>query len=185
MRMRKSKLDKIKYTAYVATSIDGRISKGSLSSVDWTSKEDWNFFQKALTEMDAVVVGHNTFRVSENRLKWRNTIVLTSKVDHLKTKGTVTFFNPEKSSLRKFLETKGYKKIAILGGGKIYDFCLNHKMIDELFVTIEPYVFTTGVPMFSGSKFRKNKFILQSIKKLNKRGTILLHYKNANQSNQN
>ena len=53
-------------------------------------------------------------------------------------------------------------------------------MFNEFFVTIEPYVFTTGVPMFSGDKFQKYKFSLQMIKRLNKRGTILLKYKNAN-----
>ena len=53
-------------------------------------------------------------------------------------------------------------------------------MLDEFFVTIEPYVFTTGVPMFSGNKFREYKFSLQMVKRLNKKGTILLKYKNEN-----
>ncbi|KKQ04189.1 MAG: Dihydrofolate reductase [Parcubacteria group bacterium GW2011_GWB1_36_5] len=180
MGMQKKKLAKVKYTAYIGASIDGRISKDSLSSVDWTSKEDWNFFQKSLSKIDAVIVGHNTFKVSENRLKWRNTIVLTSKISHLKVEGTVTFFNPKKSNLKRFLQNKGYKKVAILGGGKVYDFCLRNKMTDKLFVTIEPYVFTTGVPMFSGNKFKKYGFILESVKRLNKKGTVLLKYKYGN-----
>jgi len=53
-------------------------------------------------------------------------------------------------------------------------------MLDELFVTVEPYVFTAGVSMFSGGEFKKYKFILQSIKKLNKKGTLLIKYKYAN-----
>jgi len=171
---------KIKYTAYVAVSIDGRIAKNSQSGTDWTSKEDWNFFQKSLKKFDAVVVGHNTYNVSKHRLKKRHTIVLTSKATKLKSFGSVIFFNPEKSNLKNFLKSKNYKKVAILGGGKVYDFCLRNKMLDELFVTIEPYVFTAGVPMFSGAKFKKYKFILQAVKKLNKNGTILLHYKNGN-----
>jgi dihydrofolate reductase len=92
----------------------------------------------------------------------------------------VVFLNPEKSNLRKFLVSKNYKKVAILGGGKVYDFCLKHEMIDELFVTIEPYVFRNGVSMFAGKEFMKHKFFLESTKRLNKNGTLLLKYKNAN-----
>ena len=51
---------KVKYTAFVATSIDGRIAKNNHSGIDWTSKEDWNFLQKSLTKIDAVIVGYNT-----------------------------------------------------------------------------------------------------------------------------
>lgn len=170
----------VSYVAYVAVSIDGRIAESSQSGTNWTSKEDWNFFQKSLTKFDAVVVGHNTYKVSKNRLKKRNAIVLTSKVSEPKTEGQTTFLNPRKSNLQKFLENKNYKKVAILGGAKVYDFCLRHKMLHELFVTIEPYVFTAGVPMFMGKEFKKYKFILESVKKLNKKGTLLLKYKNAN-----
>ena len=173
----------IKYIAYVATSIDGRIAKNVISGADWTSKEDWNFFQKSLTKMDAVIVGHNTYKVSENRLRWRNAIVLTSKINKPTMQDQIVFFNPEKSNLKKFLQSRGYKKVAILGGAKVYNFCLLNKMLDEFFVTIEPYVFTTGVPMFTGGKFQKYKFSLVGIKRLNEKGTLLLKYKYGNQNN--
>ena len=171
---------KVTYIAYIASSIDGRISKSSQSNVGWTSKEDWNFFQKSLVKMDAVIVGRNTYKITADRLRRRNTIVLTSKINRAKIKDKVIFFNPEKSNLKKFLSSKGYKKVAILGGPKVYNFCLANKMLDELFVTIEPYIFTNGIPMFSSNTFKKYKFSFQSIKKLNKKGTILLHYKYGN-----
>ncbi len=183
---RKRKLShKILYVAYVATSIDGKIAKSGHSGTDWTSKEDWNFFQKSLSQMDAVIVGHNTYNIAKDRLKWRNTIVLTSKVDTPKQSGKIVFFNPEKLNLKKFLQNKNYKKVAVLGGSRVYDFCLCNKMLDKLYMTIEPYVFTSGVSMFLGNKFKKYKFSLQSVKKLNKKGTILLQYKNANSSHKN
>ncbi|HEV7424638.1 MAG TPA: dihydrofolate reductase [Candidatus Paceibacterota bacterium] len=169
-----------KFTAFVASSIDGRIAKDGQSGTDWTSKEDWNFFQKSLAKMDPVIVGHNTYLIAEKKLKKRNTIVFTSKVDTIKLIGSVFFLNPEGYDVKKFLRSKNYKKVGIIGGPQVYNFCLSKQMLDELFVTIEPYIFTTGVPMFSGSVFKKYKFILQSVKKLNKKGTLLLKYKNAN-----
>ena len=171
---------RIRYSAYVAASIDGRIAQNNLSGTDWTSKEDWNFFKKSLSKADAVIAGHNTYKVAEESLQKRNTIVLTSKLKHLKTIGTVTFFNPKKSSLNKFLQSKNYKNVGVVGGPKVYNFCLENKMLDDLFVTIEPYIFSKGVPMFSSDRFKKNRLYLHSIKRLNMGGTLLLHYKNGN-----
>ena len=170
---------KTRYIAYTASSIDGRIAKSNRSGTDWTSKEDWDFFQKSLQKVDAVVVGRNTYEVAKSYLKRRAVvIVLTSEVNKPKMQAKKIFFNPEKYNLKKFLQSKNYKKVAILGGAKVYNFCLENKMLDELFMTIEPYVFTAGIPMFSGNVFKKYKFSLQSVKKLNKKGTLLLKYKN-------
>lgn len=177
MNQQRKLSNKVNYVAYVATSIDGRIAENSKSGADWTSVEDWNFFQKSLNKFDAVIAGRNTYNVAKDSLRKRNTIILTSKVSLPKALGSVTFFNPQKFSLKKFIISKKYKNVAIVGGPKVYNFCLKNKMLDELFVTIEPYVFTTGVPMFAGDKFKKHKFILQSVKRLNKKGAILLKYK--------
>ena len=171
------KTNKTIYVAYVAGSIDGRIARDSRSKLDWTSKEDWNFFQNSLKKFDAVVVGRNTFEVFENRLKRRKTIVFTSKAGEPKREGSIIFFNPKKSDFKEFIKSQNYRKIAVLGGPKIYNFFLERGMLDELYVTIEPYVFTAGVPMFSGVKFKKYGFSLKWVKKLNPRGTVLLKYK--------
>lgn len=170
---------KIKFTAYIATSIDGRIAKNRHSlSTDWTSVEDWKFFQKSLAKHDVVVVGNNTYKVAEKYLKKRNTIVFTSKVSKTVVVGSVVFFNPKYSDILDYFNILEYKNVAILGGSKVYNFFLRYKMLNELYITIEPYIFNSGVAMFSG-KFKKFSFLLQSVKKINKKGTLLLKYKYA------
>ncbi len=171
---------KIKFTAYIATSIDGRIAKSKRSfSADWTSSEDWKFFQNSLARHDVVVVGHNTYKIAKNNLQKRNTIVFISKIIKPKTIGSATFLNPKLLNILDYFNSMKYKNIAILGGPRVYNFFLEHKMLNELYVTIEPYIFSNGVPMFSG-KFKKTKLFLQSVKKMNKNGTLLLKYKYAN-----
>ena len=171
---------KTKFVAFAAASIDGRIAQSSKSGTDWTSKDDWRFFQTSLATMDAVIAGRSTYEVAKTKLVKRNTIVLTSKVRKIRIAGTVPFLNPKNASLKKFLQSKKYKKVGIIGGSKTYDYCLRNDLLDELFLTIEPYVFTSGVPLFAGPNFKKHRFALVSVRKLNKGGTLLLQYKNAN-----
>ena len=180
MAMAKNKGRKIKYIAFAASSIYGRIAQNSKSGTDWTSPEDWRFFQAALRGMDAVIAGRHTYEVAKKKLNKRNTIVLTSKVRNIRISGSVAFLNPKSCDLKEFLQSKKYKKVGIVGGAKVYDYCLRHGLMDELFLTIEPYVFTKGVPLFAGSEFKKHRFKLMLAKKLNKQGTILLQYRNAN-----
>lgn len=170
-------MQKIKYTAFIVSSIDGRISKDRRGVVDWASDEDWNFLQSSLAKMDAVIVGSNTYKVSKERLEKRNTIVLTSKVKKVRSVGSITFCNPQHVDIGSFITEKGYTKVAILGGPKVYDFFLESELLDELFVTIEPVIFTAGIPMVTGKKFKKHNFTLVAVKKLNKKGSLLLKYK--------
>ena len=164
---------KPRYIAFVAVSIDGRISLSSNHPPEWTSKEDWEFFQKSLSRIEAVVVGRNTYQSVAERLRKRNTFVLSSRPKTLTRRGTVTFVNPAKVHLPKLLER--YKSVAILGGGTVYRFMLEKKLLDEIFVTVEPLIFGRGKEMFVGGT-RITRVNLLSVKRLNRTGTLLLHY---------
>ncbi len=165
-----------KYTAFIAASIDGRISKNSHAKIDWTSKEDWSFLQKSLKSFDAVVVGRNTYELAKKNLEKRNTFIFTNK--NLKSYGSVHFLQPKNSNLSKIFAS--YSKVAILGGTQVYNYFLEKAMLDELYLTIEPIVVLDGVPMFSGKKWQQYNFKLSQIKKINNKGTILLKYIYAN-----
>ena len=180
MKQKQKPSHKIHFVAFIVASIDGRISKNKESKVkNWTSLEDWKFFQDSLVKYNVVIVGYNTYKIAETNLKKRNTIVFTSRVVKPKIIGSVVFLNPKYSNILDFLKSTKRKNVAILGGPKVYNFFLEHKMLDELYVTIEPYIFSDGGPMFSG-KFREVRLSLQSVKKINKKGTLLLKYKYAN-----
>lgn len=174
MLKKKSQQHKAKYTAYVACSIDGRISLSSNTLPTFTSKEDWEFFQKALSKADAVISGHNTYKVAKERLDKRNTFVLTSKVKTIIEKGNVKFINPKYVDLKKLFSK--YKSVAIVGGAHVYQSMLSLGLIDEIYVTIEPVILGRGKEMFIDGKKNTNLKLI-STKKLNKKGTMLLRYK--------
>ncbi|MBI1839190.1 MAG: dihydrofolate reductase, partial [Candidatus Colwellbacteria bacterium] len=141
---------------------------------NWTSKEDWKFFQDALLRVDAVVVGRNTYQSAANKLRKRNTFVLSSRPKTVRRRGLVTFVNPANVNLAQFF--RQYKTVAVLGGGAVYRFMLENHLLDEIYVTIEPLIFGRGKEMFIGGT-RTTRLLLLSAKRLNRIGTLLLHYK--------
>lgn len=130
-------------------------------------------FPKSLSRIDAVVAGRNTYESVAGRLRKRNTFVLSSRPKTFTRRGTVVFVNPAKVYLPKLLE--GYKSVGVLGGGAVYQFMLENKLLDEIFVTIEPLIFGRGREMFAGGT-RTTRVRLLSVKRLNRTGTLLLHY---------
>lgn len=163
-----------RYIAYVAASVDGRISLSSKTLPRWTSKEDRQFFQRSLLRIDAVVVGRNTYQAAADHLRKRNTFVLSSRLKTVKRRGTVTFVNPARVNLAKLLQ--GYKSVAVLGGGAVYRFMLESGFLDEICVTVEPLIFGRGKEMFVGG-VRTTRVKLLSVRQLNRTGTLLLHYR--------
>lgn len=166
---------KLKFTAYVVSSIDGKIAEEG-KGLDWSSPEDKKHYHKKISKKEVVIVGNDTYVRAKSKNKWKKIIVLTESVDNLKNIDEKTIFlNPNNVNLINFIKEEGYRDVGIVGGGKTYAYCIKMNLLDEIYVTFEPYIFTHGVSMFSGDKFFKYTFELKSIKKLNK-NTVLLHY---------
>ena len=162
-----------RFVAYVATSIDGRISRAFKKLPDWTSPEDKTFLSKSLAKADALIVGRNTYSAASKSLRKRKTFVLTSRVQNAVRRGLVTFINPANVAIKEQLTD--FKTVAILGGGSAYCYMLENGLLDELFVTIEPLVFGNGQPMFAGGT-KATRLSLESVRRLNGQGTLLIHY---------
>ncbi len=164
---------KTRFLAFAAASIDGKISLTTKHPPDWTSSEDWRLLQRSLANVDAVVAGRNTYLAVRDRLRRRQTYVLTSRIRRMQRRGTVTFLNPQFTNLATVL--RPYRTVAIVGGGMTYQTMLDLGLFDELYLTVEPLVFGHGRDMFQGGH-AATRWRLRSLRRLNRRGTILLHY---------
>src|SRR3989344_230321 len=167
---------KATYIAIAAITIDGKIAKGPKHFSDWTSPEDKKFMRALLNKCDVVIVGNNTYKTAIKPLSKKNCIVLSRSENQTNQKNRI-YVNPDKTDLRKFIGGRGYKKIAILGGAQTYTYCLEHSMMDELYLTIEPIVFGRGIDLFASKNYLYSKLQLISTKKLNNQGSLLLYYK--------
>ncbi len=169
---------KVKFLAIAAITLDGKIAKGPKHFSDWTSPEDKKFMRALLNKCGCIIVGNNTYKTAIGPLSKRNCIVLTSKVSEPVVKSeTLIFVNPRLTDLRELITANKHRRIAILGGAQTYTYCLEHDMLDELYLTIEPIIFGQGLPLFASKTFLDKTFRLVSIKKLNRSGSLLLRYK--------
>ena len=174
----KAKKQKAIYLAIAATTIDGKIAKDSRHMSDWTSKEDKDFLHEMLDTCDVVIIGNNTYKTAVKPLSKRNCIVFSRSVNQpIRKSEKLMYLNPEKSNIKTFIKNAGYKKIAILGGAQTYTYFLENNLLDEIYLTIEPIVFGGGINLFASKQTNDYHFKLNSAKKLNKKGSLLLLYK--------
>lgn len=174
MQQKRTPLRRTRFIAFVAASVDGRISLTKKTLPDWTSLEDQRFFQGWLSRIDAVVVGRNTYQAAAIRLRRRRTFVLSSRLTTRRRRGTVTFVNPDRVALTELF--RQYHTVAVLGGGTVYRTMLERSLLDEIYVTVEPLIFGRGKEMFSGCT-RTARLRLVSVRRLNYAGTLVLHYR--------
>lgn len=161
---------------FAAMTLDGKIARNNDHFTDWTSKEDKAFFQKKLTSFEVFIVGNNTYKTAQKQLSQRNCIVFTKSVQKLtRIHERLVYLNPTKTNLRQYLHEQGYHKIGVLGGTQVYSYCLQHHLVDQFFITLEPLVFGEGLPLCDHS-FHLQKLRLIKSKRLNAQGTLLLQY---------
>ena len=180
---------KVTCTLIAAVSLDGRITRGNKEGSDWTSREDHQWFQKKLDDFDVLVMGRRTFDAIPRPLAPRNRVVFSRFASpplqrgRVRGGGNLHFLkNPTIRRLNAFLKQHNWTRIAVLGGVQIYDWFLKRNLISEMYLTLEPVVFGSGKPLASVSPHKSPAFRLVSVKRLNRQGTLLLHYRHYKRS---
>jgi dihydrofolate reductase len=165
--------------AIAAMTIDGKIARNANHFPDWTSPEDKTFFQSMLTKYDVMVMGHNTYKTAEQPLSKRNCIIFTRSVQDIERRGAnLLYYNAAgPTSIESILEQ--YRSVAVLGGARIYSYFLERDLIDDLYLTLEPIVFGSGIDLFHHESAATKRLHLAGVKQLNPEGTVLLHYQRS------
>lgn len=144
-----SNLMGVKIILMMAMTADGKIAKTSDHFPDWTSKEDKKYFFATTKKHGAVLMGEKTFRTFPKPLPGRLNVIFTLEKNPGKQENVKWVSGDEKKVLEE-LENMGYKS-AILGGGAYLNTqFLKKKLIDEIWLTIEPKIFGDGLGIFSG-----------------------------------
>ncbi len=153
-----------------AMTADGFIAKDANHAAFWTSKEDKARFVELTKRAGVVVMGSQTYKTLPRPLADRVNIVY-SRDKHFE--GTETTQDEPRVLLAK-LETRGLKEVAICGGSQIYTMFMKAKVVDKLYLTIEPLIFGKGITLFK-EDLLADLTLLSHVK--TESGTLLLEYK--------
>ena len=132
-----------------AVTIDGFIARHSNEITKWT--EDLPLFKKQ-TMGHPVIMGSNTHNTLVNELEGREVIVIHRGDDPKKT-----------------LENISSTKCFIAGGGKTYS--RFYPFLTDLFITPHPYVFGSGVPLFS-DEIKESRLKFNNLVEVSKKNGI-------------
>ena len=172
----------MKITLVMVLSVNGKSTKDSQLDQSWASEEDQEHLRKLISENNLIVMGGNTYRTAKSHIKpseGKLRIVITHNPEEFKddvVEGQLEFKNLTPKDLVSELEDRGFKKMILLSGESLNKEFFMEKLIDEVYLTIEPFVFGSGKEMVSDSEIDV-KLHLIGMNKLNEKGTILLKYK--------
>lgn len=154
----------------MAMTADGKIAKTSDHFPDWTSREDKKYFFATTKKHGVVLMGEKTFKTFPKPLPDRLNVVFTLEEDPPETKD-VKWVSGEVEKVIADLEKEGYKS-AILGGGTFLNTqFLKKKLIDEIWLTIEPKIFGDGLGVFGGDFDQDLKLL--NVEKINDNSVVM------------
>ena len=126
----------MKINLIVACGNDGQI--GLNNKLLWHIPEDFKNFKK-LTSNHVIIMGRNTFESLPGMLPDRIHIVISSK--DLERKENLYVVKSLEEAIEKAKEFLYYKEeqVWIIGGGKVYQECLEKKLIDRIYLSLVDY----------------------------------------------
>ncbi len=175
----------MKVTVAAVISADAKLTRGDESNVHaWVSSQDQEHLRALIAEHDSIVFGRGTyeamggeFNLEAGKLR----VVLTHRPDKY-TNATVPdqleFMELPTPDLIPLLEARGKQRLLVAGGPHMIAEFLAAKLVDELYLTIEPRLFGAGKNLLPDTLLDINLRLI-STKILNDQGTILVHYKVA------
>lgn len=156
----------------MAISVDGHIAKHHSEFTNWTSREDKQLFAKLSKECGVVMMGENTFKTFPAPLPNRLNFVFSENPPHSSDPLVQYFSGPPEEALA-ILSQQGFTQVLLGGGTFLNSLFLEHNLIDELIITIEPKLFGQGLDLFKLEQEKELKLL--ACQKLNE-NTIKLHY---------
>ena len=140
----------------MVVSLDGKSTKADESPNLWASVEDHGFFNDLKKKIGVVIVGRKTYEAAGK---------------------------PHGDGIRRIVMSRdtGFvlptdiKEALLVGGSELNAEFFRRKLINEIYLTIEPKIFGAGLPIAQGILDDVHLELI-NVRQLNPQGTLLLHY---------
>ena len=165
---------------YVAASLDGYITRPD-GRVDWLESiqaaGDDHGYHAFYDGIDALLMGRMTFdTLMDSEEDWpylgKPCLVLT-RYPHEQLPDGVSMRHCTPSEALTTLAKQGHQRIWLVGGGSLAGNCFAAGLLDELVVSLVPYLLGAGIPMFASGLERSLRLHEQ---RSFSSGVVQLHY---------
>jgi len=164
----------MKVILYMAISANGIIAKGD-DDTSWISKEEWDSYSLTVRTAGCLIVGRRTYHILTKQPEFSEfkdvKLVAVSQEDFITLTPDHLIAHSPKEALD-FL--KDYKEVIVAGGGILNASFFAEKLVDEIYLDIEPIILGKGIPIFKDKDFEQ-KLKLIGQKKITD-NEIQLHY---------
>lgn len=160
--------------------LDGKIARNAHELSAWSSREDKRLFAHVTREAGVVVMGRHTYETMSRPLPGRLNVVMTHSPPAipLGAPDGVEFTAEPPQRVLEQLAERGYDTVAVTGGAQIYRAFLEAGLVHELWLTIEPLSFGTGISLFGDAPGEplERRFTLLELRRLGE-STLHLRYR--------
>ena len=143
-----------KLKLYIASTLDGYIA-GPNGEIEWleSAGSDLDYgYKEFYGSVDTTLMGNSTYKLTLTVPEFP----YSDKTNYVFTRGTpqpdtsnVRFVSGDIAAFVRSLKQKSGKDIWLVGGGQINTVMLNEDLIDEMILTIFPFVLGEGIPLFA------------------------------------
>jgi len=139
---------------YVATSLDGYIARND-GSTDWLPESGAGYMDYGYDDfyetIDALLMEAGTCEKIDGFGSWphneKGTLILASK-DFASEQRDMVFVKSGIQDLISAVNDKGYKRVWLVGGGRLVSSFVESGFIDELVIAIIPFILGSGIRVY-------------------------------------
>lgn len=133
----------------MAMTLDGKIARSHSELIDWTGKQDKQYFVKVTRQAGVVVMGSKTFDTIGHPLPGRKNIVMTRSRTRKSDHKDLVFTDQTPRQILVDLKQQGFDQAALIGGSVINSLFAKENLITQIHVTLVPAVFGQGLSLFN------------------------------------
>lgn len=164
----------MKVILYMAISINGMIAKSN-DDTSWLSVAEWDSYSLAVRSAGCLIIGRRTYEILTKQPEFSEfkdvKVVVVSTADVKLISQNHSIAHSPKVALGL---VEKFEQVIVAGGGILNAAFIEEKLIDEIYLDIEPIAIGQGISLFEGKKFNCNlKFLGQRMLSENE---IQLHY---------
>jgi len=159
----------------MAISANGFIAKED-DSTNFISKAEWESYSMAVRQAGNVIMGHRTYEIITKQPEFAElkdvkvVIISRNKFRTLNKNHLVAHSTKEAISL-----LQEFREIIVAGGSQVDALFIKNKLVDEIYLDVEPIIIGKGIPLFALGDFELNLELLGT--KLISKNEIQIHYK--------